>query len=200
MAASDYMPTEYPDFSDPSKVLDWRGRDKWNAIYTITLGELIDHDIFNWDMSLINWRDAAYSEEQYKRVCDYFIERFRFREISIVPFFDWGALLHRKLVYELMPKYRVLYKMLDDDFDIAQVSDKYHKGRTVGSEYPETLLSGNSDYASTGTDEEHEDIERGAVLDAYLKYQNEFQAIDKQLLDELEDMFIGLYTVSLDGM
>lgn len=200
MAASDYMPTEYPDISNPEDVINWVGRDRWNAIYTLTLGELIDHDIFSWDSDLLNWKSAAYSDEQYQRVCDYFIERFRFREIAIVPFYEWASMLHRKLVYELMPKYRVLYKMLDADFDIAQVSDRYHKGRTVGSEYPETLLSGNSDYASTGTDEEHEDIERGNLLDSYLKYQNEFQALDKQLLDELEDMFIGLYTVSLDGM
>lgn len=200
MAASDYMPTEYLDISNPEEVINWVGRDKWNAIYTLTLGELIDHDIFNWDSDLLNWKSAAYSDEQYQRVCSYFIERFRFREISIVPFYEWASMLHRKLVYELMPKYRVLYKMLDSDFDIAQVSDKYHKGRTVGSEYPETLLSGNSDYASTGTDEEHEDIERGNLLDSYLKYQSEFQSLDKQLLDELEDMFIGLYTVSLDGM
>lgn len=200
MASSDYMPTQYPDFSSPDSVSEWVGDSRWNAVYTVTLGELIEKGVFDWEMELLDWSKAAYSPEQYERVCAYFIERFRFREISIEPFYEWAAMLHRKLVYELMPKYRNLYKYLDADFDPAQVSDKYKKRRAIGSDYPETMLSGNSDYASNGQDEESEEVERGNLQDAYNAYVTGYQTIDEHLLDELESMFIGLYTASIDGM
>lgn len=200
MAASDYMPTGFPDFSSQDEVNEWTGRDRWDAVYTVTLGELIDKGVFDWSLDILDWSAAAYSAEQYKRVCTYFIERFRFREIGIEPFYEWATMLHRKLVFELMPKYRNLYKYLDADFDPAQISDRYKKRRAIGSDYPETMLSGNSDYASSGQDEESEEIERGSLQDAYNAYVAGYQTIDEHLLDELESMFIGLYTVSIDGM
>ena len=200
MAASDYMPTDYPDFSSQDAVNEWTGRDKWDAVYTVTLGELIDKGVFDWGLDILDWSSAAYSTEQYNRVCAYFIERFRLREIGIEPFYEWATMLHRKLVYELMPKYRNLYRYLDEEFDPAQISDKYHKRRAIGSDYPETMLSGNSDYVSNGQDEESEDIERGNLMEAYETYVTRYQAIDQRLLDELESMFIGLYTASIDGM
>ena len=200
MAASDYMPTGFPDFSSQDEVNEWTGRDRWDAVYTVTLGELIDKGVFDWSLDILDWSAAAYSAEQYKRVCTYFIERFRFREISIEPFYEWATMLHRKLVFELMPKYRNLYKYLDAEFDPAQVSDRYRKRRAIGSDYPETMLSGNADYVSNGQDEESEDIERGNLMEAYETYVTRYQAIDQHLLDELESMFIGLYTASIDGM
>lgn len=199
MAASDYKPTEYPDFGDVDAVNKWTGLDRWNAIYTITLGELIEHDLFNWDNDLLNWSEAAYNDEQYKRVCDYFIERFRFREISIEPFYEWAAMLKRKIVYELMPKYSIMYKVLDDEFDITQDKTHYDKSRAITSNYPETLLSGNADYISSGNDNEREFVEQKNTLESYLLYSEKFQAIDMQMLDELESMFIGLYSVSMNG-
>ena len=200
MAASDYKPVSYPNFENVDEVNEWTGRNKWNAIYTITLGELIDRDLFNWDDDLLNWSKYAYNDDQYKRVCTYFIERFRFREISIEPFFEWACMLKRKLAYELMPKYKIMYKILDDDFDITQNKTHYEKGRNIASEYPETLLSGNADYISAGNDSEREVIEQENVLNSYLLYAEKFQAIDAQLLDELESMFVGLYTISLNGV
>lgn len=373
MATNDYT-------FDESAYLNYTGDNVWNAVYTIQLGELIENGIFDWDDDLINWADAAYSLEQYKRVCNYFIERFKFREISIVPYYEWGTRLHMKLVYELMPKYRMMYKFLDNRFDIAQEgstetvsslkaftdakrdlgnsrgltsarelanvravsvardlgnvatgnetrglqstrtidenqdtgsvetidttsnsntdttgtenkkTDEYSKSREIGSGYPETLLSANADYVSTGTDKEGETVgtsdtntvgneknittgtsvknfnenekklttdklteneqtdttdklnetettktddtdteaensrvedifneaettltnndsstratvlTRGNLLDSYLRYEKEYQNIDKQLLDELEVLFIGLYTMNTNAL
>lgn len=200
MSSSDYMPIDYPDFSKQSDVANWTGRDIWNAVYTIQLGELIEKGVFDWSMSILDWSKAAYSDEQFKRVCEYFTQRFMFREISIEPFYEWATMLKRKLVFELMPKYKNLYKYLDDEFDPAQNSVTYTKRRAIGSDYPETLLSGNADYISNGQDEEREDIQRGNLQDAYNKYVEDYQAIDTKLIDELESMFIGLYTASIDGM
>lgn len=200
MAASDYMPEGYPDLGSIDDVNDWVGNDQWNAVFTVQLGELIEKGVFDWSLPLLDWSEAAYSKEQYGRVCAYFVARFRFREISIEPFYEWATILRGKIVYELMPKYRPLYRLIDDDFDPALKSDRYHKRRAIGSDYPETLLSGNSDYISNGQDEESEDIERGNVLETYLDYLDRFKGIDKALLDELEGMFYGIYTASIDGM
>ena len=65
---------------------DWTGRDQWNAVYTITIGELIDCGLFDWKRPELDWSSAAFNEDQYDRVCSYFIERFYFREISLEPF------------------------------------------------------------------------------------------------------------------
>lgn len=199
MANSDYMPEQYPNFSDSEDVLNWTGRNKWNAIYTVTLDELIDHGVFDWSNPLLDWSSASYSVEQYKRCCDYFIDRFRFREISIEPFYEWANTLHQKLVYELMPKFKIMYQIVDDNFDIMQIESNYNKNRNIESAYPETLLSANSDYISSGKDSESEHIKEGNVLEIYLNYVEKFKTIDTLLLDSLETMFISLYTVSLNG-
>ncbi len=199
MSKDDYKPEVYPDFTNTEEVLDWTGKNKYNAIYTITLSELIENELFSWENDEVNWKSDAYNNEQFERVCKYFNERFYFREISIEPYYEWAQRLHYKISYELMPKFKIMYQLLDDDFDITQTKARYEKARNISSEYPETLLSANSDYVSSGRDNEGEVIERGSILDAYLEYAEKFQAIDKQLLDELECMFIGLYTVSING-
>lgn len=224
----------YGEFK-PDEYLNYTGENQWNAIYTITIGELAENGLFDWEDPMLDWSQAAYSEEQYKRVCDYFIERFRFREISIEPFWEWKAFFHRRMVYELMPKYRRMYAFLDADFDFSQDSrvkntdhgtlarktadngDDYFKRRAIGSDYPETLLSGNSDYASNGQDEESErltgkngtqdddswntgdKVTTGSTLDKYLQYEEQFKAIDESLLDGCESLFIGLYSMSING-
>lgn len=198
MSASDYMPQNYPDMTAKG-VSEWTGKSRWYAVYTVQLGELIEKGVFDWTDPILDWSSAAYNDEQYKRVCSYFIERFRFREISIVPFYEWAAMLHRRIVYELMPKYRMLYEHLAD-FDPAQIGNSYTKGRTIGSTYPETLLSGNSDYISDGQDSEHETVTRGNLLQTYEDFVAGYHSIDESMLDELNSMFIGLYTADMAGM
>ena len=46
-------------------------------------------------------RTAAYDDEQYERVCNYFVDRFYYREISMLPFKIWANFLLRKIKYEL---------------------------------------------------------------------------------------------------
>ena len=189
-----------PDIYTPEELQNWTGENRWNAVYTVCLGELVENGVFDWSNEILDWKDAAYNEEQYERVCKYFIERFRFREISIEPFYEWATQLHSRLVFELMPKYRMMYAFIDDGFDIAQTGNHYEKARSIGSDYPETLLSGNADYVSTGKDDEKETIDRGNLLDSYNNFNETFESIDKLLLDELESFFISLYTVSIEGM
>lgn len=175
---------------------DYTGENIWNAIYTIQLGELIEHDIFNWKNDELNWKAAAFDDAQYKRVCEYFIERFRYREISIEPYLEWALMLKRKFIYELMPKYKPLYERVAEGVNPLQDSDEYFKRRTIGSEYPETLLSGNADYASDGEDEEWERLKEGNFAESMDTYVALYRGVDEMLLDEVENMFIGLYTMN----
>ena len=184
---------------DVGKMLDYTGENVWNAVYTIQLGELIESGIFDWSLPELDWSEAAYDEAQYKRVCEYFIQRFMFREISIEPFYEWAITLKRKLVYELMPKYLPLYIKMKDGINPFSESDEYYKNRTIQSAYPETLLSDNADYITDGRDEEYEKEIELRAAERYVYFAREFKGIDELLLSELETMFISMYTASVNA-
>ena len=172
---------------------------EWHAVFTIQLSELVETGMFDWSMPELDWSSAAYSPEQYARLCDAFIQRFYWREISMLPPGQWYQQLRYKLIYELMPKYKPMYAAEGEGFNPYADYDEYHKRRTIGSEYPETLLSGNSDYISEGQDMEYETVRLGNVADNAEKYLQKFRAVDALVLDELETMFICMYAANING-
>ena len=103
------------------------------------------------------------------------------------------------LVYELMPKYKPLYEQLENGISPLGEND-YYKERHISSAYPETLLSGNSDYISSGEDKETERIKIENVGDALQNYKNTFESIDKSICDELEVLFVSMYTSYSNGL
>ena len=60
-------------------------------------------------------------------------------------------------------------------------------------------MSSNSDYASTGKDEEYERVKYGNISDSMENYLAKFKPIDEMFLDELESMFISSYAVNVNG-
>lgn len=187
-----------PDFLE--SVDTYTGVPEWHANYTVVLGSLIEDGVFSWDNEYLQWSSAAYDEEQYSRVCAYFIERFRYEEISVLPVKQWMLMLRRKLVYELMPKYKPLYARIANGIDPLQDSDEYHKRRQISSDYPETLLSANADYASDGQDLEYETLKEGKISKYITDFASAYKDVDNLLLDELECMFIQVYTVNVNGL
>lgn len=177
----------------------YTGEDEWNAVYTIQIGELIACGVFDWSNSLLDWSGAAYDEAQYDRVCDYFIERFYYREISLEPFEEWARTLHRKLVFELMPKYKPLYERVAEGINPLSGENEYYKNRTINSAYPETQLSGNSDYVTDGRDEEFQRIKEKDYIEATAQYAESYKSIDEMMLDDLETMFISMYTTNINA-
>lgn len=177
---------------------DYHGHDEWHAVYTIQLGELVEAGLFDWK-GITDWHEAAYSPEQYERVCAYFIERFRYREISIIPYKEWAQMLHRKLVYELSPKYNPLYARIDEGIAPLAEKDDYFKERRIESSYPETLLSENADYITDGADVENERIIEGNVSDLVEKFNAKYKYVDELMLDELESMFVSMYTANVNA-
>lgn len=194
----DCYPDIVPDIND--QWIDYTGNPEWHSVYTIQLGELVQSGVFDWSKPELDWSSAAYNQEQYERVCTYFEKRFYWREISLLPVLQWMNMLQYRLVYELMPKYKPLYERIAQGYNPLAEKDDYYKERKITSAYPETVLSGNSDYITDGIDTEHETIHEGAIVDATNKYMLEFQAIDKALLDACEDLFTCMYSANVNGL
>ena len=192
---------DYEDFERHVKELhEYTGHEEMHAIYTVYLNELIETGVFDWSRPELDWKAAAYDDAQYERICTYFIERFRYREISLTPILEWMNILHRKLVFELMPKYKPLYARFDEGINPFQDYDEYHKSRSIDSSYPETLLSQNQDYISSGNDTEHETVREGNIVDSNDNYVVKFRSVDESLLDELESMFTCMYSAYVNGL
>lgn len=190
----------YDDLSIDIDAFDnYTGCDRWNAVYTIQLGELMDLGVFDWSKPELDWSAAKYDDEQYSRLCAYFVDRFYYREISIEPFKVWANFLKRKLVYELMPKYKPLYERVAEGINPISNENEYYKNRTIESAYPETLLSENADYITDGKDEEFQRIKEGDFVDTMQNYADKYRSVDQMILDELEILFIGLYTANVNA-
>ena len=183
---------------DVDEWLDYTGKSIWNAVYTIQLGELIESGVFDWKKDILDWSSASFDDDQYTRVCAYFIERYYYREISVEPFLQWANILKRILVYELMPKYKPLYERLQDGVNPLADSNEYYKNRTIQSAYPETLLSENADYITDGRDEEFQRIKEGNLADSMENFALKYKGVDQLILDELESLFISMYTTHVN--
>ena len=97
-----------------------------------------------------------------------------------------------------MPKYKPLYKMLEDGQNILQHYGEYGKSRNVFSDFPQTLLGDNQDYASNANDRENEEIYLGDWIDQMEKIKT-YDDIDVMILKELDTMFSQMYTVTIAG-
>ena len=168
--------------------------------FSVTLGELVEGGVVVWgdEANPCYWGASAYSSEQYARVCELLNLRYWSREISMIPPGAWIRKLKYRIIGELCPKYNPLYEAIDG-VNVLADSDKYGKRREIGSDYPETLLSGNSDYISTGRDEEYEDVEVGRLVDTVPEYMERWRAVDTAFLDDLEIMFATVITANVNG-
>lgn len=168
---------------------------EYHAAYSIQLCELINS---GWiDFNNESWDFDYYDVEQRNRLWKKFERRFYYREIGIMPPGIWKWELLRKLD-EIMPKYKPAYEALANGQDILQKYGEYGKSRNVFSDFPQTLLGGNQDYASNATDREHEEIYVGEWMEQIAKLKN-YDDIDVIILKELEGMFSVMFTVSING-
>lgn len=173
----------------------------YHASYSIQLCELINDGLI--DFSLEEWNFDSYEKEegdteQRDRFWEKFTARFYFREIGLFPPGIWKHEVLRKL-NEVMPKYKPIYKALDDGVNILQKMGEYGKSRNVYSDFPQTRLAGsNQDYASNATDREHEEIYTGDWIDTLARIRT-YNDVDVMLLNEMETMFSAMFTVSVNG-
>ena len=160
----------------------WRG----SGHISITLGELVTNGVVDLDSE--EWAYDAYSGEQRTRVNRKFEARFWMRELGVLPVANFQR-EYIRLLNEQMPKFKYIYQMIDDGLNLVQEWDEYGKRRDIDSNFPQTQLSGNSDYASGGKDSEFETIHDGSQIEALYKFVAQYQDPDVYLLDILEQLF-----------
>lgn len=159
------------------------GTDERFDSYTITLGEWYEQGFYDPDDA--SWHWDAYSDEQYTRLCKKFLDRFYFRDVSVLPAYRWKLAYLRKL-NEIMPKYKELYKRVENGINPLQIEDAYEKSRDIFSDFPQTLLDENADYASTGNDREFERVTEGDVVNRLIDYAERYNDVDVLILNELD--------------
>lgn len=166
-----------------------------SAVDSVTLGELVDD---GWiDFSKKAWDFPKYSDAQHKQLCNKIVNHYYSRELGILPPKQWKREFLRKLD-EIMPKYIMLYKVLDTQgANGINATDEFYKSRNIVSDFPQTQLAGNEDYASMGTDHEYERVHQGTLLETVDGIKS-YDDVDLLIIDELESMFSCLLTVNVN--
>lgn len=180
---------------DPYEVKGYQ--DEYHALISVQLDELVADGVFSWDRDPMKGSFDGLGSAVARRMEEALVERYRWEEISITPPGRWMQQLAYTISYELVPKYLPLFQAIEGKtFNPTQGNSEYFKERRIGSEFPETLLSGNSDYASDGEDREYERIYIPDSLEMAEAYYSKYKGIEKALLDELEGFFACMWSVN----
>ena len=164
----------------------------FHSVVTISLGELVHDGVIVWDEPEMRW--DAYNTEQFWRVTKAVEERYFDREIGILPISSWKRRYVGRM-NELMRKLRLAYEKLDGA-NLMQTSDSFSKNRAVGSAFPATQLKPTTqDYASDASDYEGETVVEGNYVEQ-AKLLDEYDDLDKQLVDYVDVLFSSLFTVN----
>jgi len=170
----------------------------FHAVTTIQICELAEAGWF--DLSDESWDfGPKYSEEQHERLCKRITQHFWWREICVTPPGIWKQMFITRM-NEIMPKFMQLYSMLDEESPFYQPlgqEGEYYKSRNIFSDFPQTKLAGNEDYASTGNDTEYQRIKQMDVLELAERVQNYYD-IDTLICMSINDLFSQLYSVNLN--
>lgn len=172
----------------------------YQAVTTITLGELLAPGGIDWTTSQWSWRDDAYDDTQYSRCCAKIENRYYDRELGVMPPGRWRRHLLR-LIAEIMPVLKPLYELAAGNPGIFMTdNDTWHKTRTVFSDFPATQLAAGQDYASNATDMEYETVTNGNYMDKVKAIrQGDYVDIDVLLLEHLEECFSPLWTININN-
>lgn len=181
----------YDDYSD------------YHAVFTVQMGELIRDGLIvftdgSWDKQLNGAPIKWYNEEQKTRLYEKMEQLYYYREIGELPYLRWKGNLLSKIAL-LMPKYYLIYQALDSGADPMQVYDDFGKSRNIYSDFPQTMLSGNEDYASTGNDNQYERIRHGDFVEKLNALIYDYNDADYALLKELDTHWYCLLTSNMNG-
>lgn len=169
----------------------------FHSVTSISLAELIEGGFYDWKDK--SWEWDYFDREQYERVCTKFVNRYYARDISVIPPGQWKR-EYKRLFNEIMPKYKPLYQAIKDGVNLLTDTDHYGKSRDIYSEFPQTMLGDNQDYASTGRDREYEDITTGNFIDNSIAIAKRYKDIDILILDELSILFSCLMSVNVNSI
>lgn len=184
----DIEPIDWSDVEDPAP-------DDYHAVVTIQLIELVNDGVIDFSDSY--WDFDSYDDAQRRRIYEKVMGRFAYREIGILPIRKW----HDRFIAtlnEIMPKLKPLYAALDEGYSPLNSGSEFGKSRSIFSDFPQTMLGDNQDYASNGTDREYEIIRRGDFIETAEALQR-YNDPDTMILNRLEGLFSALLTVNVNG-
>lgn len=168
----------------------------YHAVYSIQLCELVDGGFKPFGDKRWNKLDW-YSKDVKTRIEEKLLARYWYREIGIFPAGEWRHELTRTMG-EILPKYNLLYKALDENTNALADSDVYSKDRTVYSDFPATQLNNKTnDYAKNAYDHQNETVTQGSYLDKAADIKSRYNDIDVMILDEMEVCFSCLESVTI---
>lgn len=176
---------------------------EFHPVFTVYLGQLVEDGLVKFDDG--SWNEQPnglpikwYNNEQRERFWKKFEQHYFFREIGELPYKRWKYNLLSKVAL-LMPKYYMLYEILDKGIDPLQEYDEYGKSRNIYSDFPQTMLSGNEDYASAGNDTQYERVRQGDFVEKMNAVMNDYDDVDMSLIRELDTHFYCLLTSNMNG-
>jgi hypothetical protein len=166
----------------------------FHANVTISFGELLEAG-FDWGRNDYGPIDDADRTRLNKRIEDHYY----YREICATPPGKFKLFLTRKL-NEIMPKYKKLYDLAAAGrFDVLRQQTGNSKSRNVYSEYPQTQLQGNADYATNANDVAGANTNDGAPVQMSIQYQQAYDDVDVMILKEIDVCFLSLISTSVNG-
>lgn len=183
----------FPDV--PEYDFDTRSGYDFHSVATIQLCELYDCGWF--DLTDDSWNFPKYNNAQHERLCAKILEHYYYRELALTPPGVWKREFLRKM-NEIMPKYIVLYKAIDEAPQLIGAKSEYFKSRNIYSEFPQTMLSGNSDYASSGNDNEYERIYQLDILDLAERIRS-YDDVDLMIIEDIESLFSCFFTIGINA-
>lgn len=173
----------------------WEGFGEFHSPDSVTWGELVQAGFI--DMSdRDTWAWPKFSDEQDIRLRNKISNRFWDRSIGILPPGLWRRQFIEKMC-EIMPKYLRLYQALEESPELLGASSEYYKSRNIFSDFPQTQLSGNSDYASTGNDTQWERIRQLDIADMADRLKT-YRDVDVLVMEEMEELFSCLASVAVN--
>ena len=191
----------FPTFDDVEKYTPKDFEHRYMAIETITLAQLLQMEAFSWDDERLSGCFDGLGDAIASRLQNAFVARYLYEEIAVLPPGQWIQRLGAKIRYQLVPKYKPLYDAIaSGDFNPTIKGSEWHKERRIRSEFPETQISGNSDYLSDGEDSEYQTIRTDDQLALSELYYNSYKDIDTAFLDELEIMFATIWSVQVNAL
>jgi len=173
----------------------WESLHEYHDASSVQLGELVEVGWFNIEDKEV-WHWPQFDEEQDSRLRTKIVNRFWNRSLGILPPGLWKRQFI-ELMNEIMPKYILMYGAVSEDGNLPGHEGEWYKSRNIFSDFPQTQLGGNSDYASTGNDTEYERIRRADILET-IERLKDYRDVDTLVLDNIEQMFSCLVSVSVN--
>ena len=171
--------------------------ERYAAVSTVTLGEVMQYGGFAWRTDSF-WAVPELNTDDRTRVFEKIENHYLYRELAFRTYNRWAHEFMRT-VHEIAPKYARIYALLSDGFDPLTIGGRYGKSRDIRSDFPQTLLSGNSDYASDGTDREFEEYETGDMIERVDAYYKRWQDTDLAFINELEKLFSPFFSANVNA-